>query len=322
MNCLITGGSGFIGKHLVDYIRTNKSYDKIIIIDTVEPHYQVTDVEFIKCDIRQQIDITLKEKIDVCFHLAAVAKEPGYEWEMYFEANYSGTRNVIAFCEKNGINNIVFTSTMMVFRAGEVRNNESSLTAPDTGYGISKILAEAALKEWAAAGNNRRLRIVRPGVVFGKGENGNYTRLYKALKKNMFFYTGKKTTIKGSIYVKDLVRFICFLADDLHNNVVYHMVYPYQLTIDEICRTICSVFGWKRIIPTVPYKMALMMSYPFEMLSLLGFKTNIHHRRIQKLYFSTDISADLAQSVGFELKYTLDEALKDWANDCLPGDIS
>jgi len=49
----------------------------------------------------------------------------------------------------------------------------------------------------------RRLRIVRLGVVFGQWENGNYTHLYYALKKKRFAYIGRKTTIKGSNYVSN-----------------------------------------------------------------------------------------------------------------------
>ncbi len=47
------------------------------------------------------------------------------------------------------------------------------------------------------AGNHRQLTIVRPGVVFGKGENGNFTRLYWAIRGHKFAYPGRKDTIKG-----------------------------------------------------------------------------------------------------------------------------
>lgn len=51
------------------------------------------------------------------------------------------------------------------------------------------------------------LTIVRPGIVYGKGEHGNMTRLYRGQKKGYFFYAGRKDTIKACIYVKELVRF-------------------------------------------------------------------------------------------------------------------
>ena len=64
-----------------------------------------------------------------------------------------------------------------------------------------------------------------------------------------------------------------------------------------------------------------MLGYLFEMLALLGIKSGIHHRRIQKLYYSTDISADRVVASGFRFSYTLREALLDWQQDCLPEDL-
>jgi len=62
---------------------------------------------------------------------------------------------------------------------------------------MSKLLAELVLKAWQNTVTERRLRIVRLGVVFGRWENGNYTSLYYALKKRRFVYIGRKTTVKG-----------------------------------------------------------------------------------------------------------------------------
>ena len=46
-----------------------------------------------------------------------------------------------------------------------------------------------------------------PGIVYGKGEHGNMTRLYWGQKKHYFVYTGRKDTIKACIYVK--TGFVC-----------------------------------------------------------------------------------------------------------------
>jgi len=233
-----------------------------------------------------------------------------------------GTVNVCDWISRIGVKNMIFTSTMMVFRAGETRNHEESLTAPDTGYGMSKLLAEWVLKEWqSCASDDRRLRIVRPGVVFGQWENGNYTRLYYALKKRRFAYIGRKTTVKGSIYVKDVVKFLKFVTNDTYSRCIYNLVFPQPTTIKDICNTLCEVFGLSHRIPVIPYRIALGMAYGFEILAALGIKNSIHHRRIQKLFHSTDISADPAYQNGFELSYSLQKALEDWRKDCLPKDI-
>ena len=83
------------------------------------------------------------------FHLAGLTKEPGYQRDEYFETNYLGTINVCNFADCSNIRNIVYCTTMMVYAAGEKRMSEASLPAPETFYGMSKLLGELALREWA-----------------------------------------------------------------------------------------------------------------------------------------------------------------------------
>jgi GlcNAc-P-P-Und epimerase len=146
--CLITGGSGFIGSHLINYLLLESRYQRIYVLDLIPPAIADEKIVYKKCGIRNPIDLNLGEDNLVCYHLAALCKEPGYDWEDYFYTNHVGTLNLIEFCEHVSISNIIFTSTMMVFRAGEERISENSITAPDTGYGISKLLAENALMCW------------------------------------------------------------------------------------------------------------------------------------------------------------------------------
>lgn len=74
---------------------------------------------------------------------------------------------------------------------------ETTLPTPNTPYGISKLVAEKIHFGWAGK-NDAQLIIVRPGIVYGKGEHGNMTRLYAGIKKRYFFYT-RKDTIKACI---------------------------------------------------------------------------------------------------------------------------
>lgn len=318
---IITGGSGFIGTHLIQFLLEADPSQKILILDVRPPKITHNQVEFRYCDLRNTVTIDLNESYTTCYHLAAVCKEPGFEWDKYFQTNYIGTKNVCNWLNQNNIDNLIFTSTMMTFKAGEKQDTEISLTSPNTAYGTSKLLAEHTIREWQALNPNRRARMIRLGVVFGKWEEGNYTRLYYSLKKKRFAYIGKKTTIKGSIYVKDAVNFLLYLSTDNHQYDLYNLAYQQPTSIEYICSSIQDAFGFKYYIPTIPYNLALTLAYGFEILSLLGLKTNIHHRRIQKLYQSTNISSDRAYSIGFSPRFTLKEALQDWRNDCLPNDI-
>ncbi|WP_458576358.1 hypothetical protein [Aliamphritea spongicola] len=64
---------------------------------------------------------------------------------------------------------------------------------------------------------NRKLVIVRPGVVFGAGEGGNVSRLIKATLKNSF-YMGNRDTRKAGVYVKELCNAMIWVLNNKTSN--------------------------------------------------------------------------------------------------------
>lgn len=316
----MTGGSGFIGTHLTRLLLSEPSVQRITVLDLQPPQVSDPRVIYAPADLRQPINVRLTMPVDVCFHLAALCKEPKYDWDDYFYTNHLGTRHLCAFATRENIQNIVFTSTMMVYRAGERRNKESDCTTPDTAYGISKLLAEEVLQGWAAPGG-RILNVIRPGVVFGRGENGNFLRLYNALRRATFAYIGRSSTVKACIYVKDLCRLMRLLASSPEPRGTFNAAFPTPLTIREICETFCAVFGITRSIPTIPFRLALLAGYCGDLANAVGISTGLHHRRIEKLYYSTDIAVDEMLNTGFRPAYDLAKGLIEWRDECLPEEL-
>ncbi len=318
--CVVTGGAGFIGAHLLRALCEQRRWERIEVLDLVPPPAGDPRVRFHRVDLRAPVPLELDCEGATCYHLAAVCKEPGFEWDEYFAANHVGTANLCAFASRSGITNLVYTSTEMVFRAGEERHVEDGLKAPDTAYGTSKLLGELEILRWLAEDPGRRARIVRPGVVFGLGGNGNFTRLYRPLSRRRFFYVGCRNTVKSCVYVKDVVRCLLALTDDEGERIDYNLAYPVPTTIEDICQAMVAALGVPGRIPTVPYRLALAASYLFEALAAAGvLRTGIHHRRIQKLYHSTHMASDALGEIGFSLAWSLPAALRDWRADCEGG---
>lgn len=214
MNYFITGGTGFIGTHLTNLLQELHPECNVYNLDIVEPGTPLPSVEdykpalrkgqklastFIRCDVRKPIvlegvNVTAD---DVIFNFAAVHRTPGHPDYAYFETNVLGAENVTAFAEKYGIKKIVFTSSIAPYGAAEELKEETTVPTPNTPYGISKLVAEKIHMIWQARNQaERQLTIVRPGVVFGKGENGNFTRLYWGIRGGKFIYPGRKDTVK------------------------------------------------------------------------------------------------------------------------------
>jgi nucleoside-diphosphate-sugar epimerase len=317
--CVITGGSGFIGSHLVERICTENLFGRILILDLVPPaldELSADRVTYHKVDIRQPLSLQLDEPVDVCFHLAALAKEPGYQPQEYYDTNVKGTENVLSFCEKNNINTLIFTSTEMVYNACDHRFFEDDPTEPHTEYGRTKLIAEGVINDWGEKSESRRCVTVRISVVFGNRENGNYTRLYNAIKGKYFFFVGRKNTIKSSIYVKDAVRGIIHAYTTLRKYRTYNLTITRELSLGEIVSTIKEVFDFRFPTLIVPYSIIFMASMVFEFASKIGLKTDINRRRIQKLYFSTNIAGDRISEEGFSCEYTLEKGIRDWKEAC------
>lgn len=313
---VIFGGCGFIGSHVVDLLREKYPDAKIYIADLLADTAQSDGViSYQRVDVRSPIELQGDFGANtLVFNFAAIHRTPGHPDYAYFETNIRGAENVCDFARKHGIENIVFTSSIAPYGAAEELKMEETLPTPNTPYGISKLVAEKIHREWAAENASRRLSIVRPGIVFGKGENGNMTRLYKALKKRKFAYAGRKDTIKACIYVKDLVRVMLAMGEaEGEKTKLYNCCYYPSFTIEQIANTMLKATGMRRRIPFIPRKPMMAAATLCGLFGGLGL--GICPARVKKLMVSTNIDGQkLAKD--YPLSYSLEDAFRDWFKDC------
>ena len=330
MNYIITGGTGFIGTHLTNLLNEVHPEVKIWNLDIVTPgtpnpvvkNYKpaVRDGEklgstFVECDVRKPIvDLPFTPTSeDVIFNFAAVHRTPGHPDKEYFETNIRGAENVCAFAEKYGIKQIVFTSSIAPYGAAEELKTEDTLPTPNTAYGISKLVAEKIHMAWQKGGESRKLTIVRPGVVFGRGENGNFSRLYWGIRKHTFAYPGRKDTIKACVYVKELVRFILWNVEERKTAFdIYNCTFEPAYTIEQIVTAMKKVTGLTQMVPYIPNSIIMPMAASAK---LMGSPMGICPARVKKLQISTNICGKKMKKSGYQFKWTFEEALADWFAD-------
>lgn len=328
MNYIIFGGSGFIGTHLIHMLKTEcmKPGDKIYDLDIVMPGEEGVvpgvvekneEVEYIRLDVRKPIEFEFQStKDDVIFNLAAVHRTPGHPDNEYFETNILGAENITTFAEKYNIKKILFTSSIAPYGAGESLKKETTIPTPNTPYGISKLVAEKIHMIWQAKDPWRELTIVRPGIVYGKGEHGNMTRLYKAQKGRYFFYAGRKDTIKACIYVKELCEFFKYrmIDHDFAGVEIYNCTFEPAFNIQQICETMQKAIGMQRYIPLIPGGFLMLVAKIVGPIG--GKKVGIHPDRVKKLMISTNICGKKLAASGYKFHYTFEETFQDWYEDC------
>lgn len=305
---IIFGANGFIGTHLSSYLRAFDSHAKVFTTDICGSVSAMVDV-------RQPIHLSAEfNHAAILFNLAAIHKTPGHPDKDYFHTNILGAENVCDFARRHQIRTIVFTSSIAPYGAAEELKSEDSIPMPNTPYGISKLVAEKIHLAWMNEHPDNRLVIVRPGIVFGHHEGGNFTRLYKALKKGMFAYAGRKDTVKAAIYVKDLVRLFVEMANNQHQRYqLYNCCYEPSYTIEQIVHAVKAVTGIRKAVPKIPARALTAGAKALGAFNSLGL--GIHPDRVRKLMVSTNISG-AKLSKDYQLQYNLEQAIQDWWNDC------
>lgn len=311
---IVFGGSGFIGCHLLRHLAEIRRYDRLYSVDIEAPRFTSEGINYVSFDIRGPIPARLcgEGPFDI-FNFAAVHTTPGHEdWEYYW-TNVNGATNVCKFASDVGADYILFTSTMMVYGPTEAPKDEDAALEPVNAYGRSKILAEGIHRLWQSEHpDRRRLTIVRPGVIYGLFERGNFTRLAHALRRRRFAYPGRTDTIKACGYVGDLVSSMVQMGDRNEGIFLYNFCHPQRYTSKDICTAFAKVAGYPEPHIVVPFWLLRLAALAFEVLSALGVKTDINRARVRKLYQSTNMVPGRLQEIGFNYGHDLPGGLLEW----------
>ena len=334
MRCaMIFGGTGFIGVFFARFLLDQGVVDKVYLFDSETMDRKTSlfrrslvasssQLEVVTGDVRQHIDWTPAEPVELIANFAAVHREPGHEDFEYYETNLLGAENVCAWAEKVGFERIIFTSSISPYGPSEEVKDERSLPVPATAYGGSKLAAEKIHQIWQARDDvKRRLVIVRPGVVFGPGEGGNVSRLIKAVLHRYFFYMGNRSTRKAGVYVKELCNAMWWVLQQQEARGEHVSLFNMSMnpgpSIEEYVTAVCSVAGVKRTVPGVPYPLLLTAAYAIDAVAKpLGIKHPFSPVRIRKLVRSNNVLPTYLAENGYPYLYTLESALADWRQSC------
>jgi UDP-glucose 4-epimerase len=198
MKCLVTGGLGFIGSHLVDEL-IKKNY-KVTIIDKNSPKKKLNEkIKFIKTDLlnEKKIEKAIKYQ-DIVFHFGGLSgiNESISEPLKTAEYNIIGTIKLLKFSQKYKINRFIFASSVYV-------NSEQG-----SFYKSSKRAAEDFIEEYHKK-YKLDFTILRFGTVYGtraSRENTIDKIINLAIKKKKIIYKGNKRNIREFINVKDAAK--------------------------------------------------------------------------------------------------------------------
>lgn len=269
MKILITGGSGFIGTNLIEYLQKKGKYT-LLSIDKNQPRIDIHH------SIYNQVDICNKEVLnkvildfqpDYVIHLAARTDLCGKELSDY-DANMVGVSNLLDALEQvPNLKRTVFASSMYVCEPGYMPKDFEDY-APHTLYGESKVETEIRIKE---RNPKYTWSIIRPTSIWGPWFGEPYDKFFRIVLNRMYFHMGRRACKKTYGYIDNTICQIMSILQAPEEKVMRKVFYlgdyePYDITVwaNEIAK--CA--GIK--IPNIPYFLFVMAGWFGDFLKLFG----------------------------------------------------
>ena len=177
MKVLVTGGTGFVGKKVVDVLGKNHELNLLSRKEINKKNIFIGDLS--------DKDLLLEaSKVEVVVHIAGITKGD------VFKVNFEGTKNLVDVSLKNKVKKFIFISSY------EILNNSN--------YGKSKLMAEKYIKD-----SGIKYIIFRPSVIYGAESKNDINKLVMLMKKfRIALIPGDGNCKLQPLFVDDLAEVI------------------------------------------------------------------------------------------------------------------
>lgn len=256
MRVLVTGGSGFIGSHVVDKLRDRGI--EVRVFDMVVPKFR-QDIEFYHGSLLDLEAIRMAlNGMDAVYHLAAVADvKDVYNDPYYAESiNVRGTINLLeAVRRSTGIKRVIYGSTTWVYSEAveEYVDEQTPLRAPTHLYTATKIASEYYCQSYSQL-YKIDVTILRYGIPYGpRARDGAVVPIFvgKALRGEPITIAGDGLQFRKFVYVEDLAEGNVLALKSAAKNKIYNLDGSEKVTIKQIAELVQRMVG-KATIEYVP----------------------------------------------------------------------
>lgn len=316
MKALVTGGTGFIGSHVVDAL-LSRGYDVRCIVRKTSNLRWLHDPAIEKVTLDGLLDLEgLKEAmkgIDVLFHVAGSLIEK--DWEGFYNANVKPVEMLYQAAEAVGGNlkrYVLVSSTGAAGPSFDGRpRTEDDPPHPVSTYGRSKLEGERVAQTWF---DRIPSTIIRPSAVYGP-RDPNFVVIFKQVRRGLVPLIGRGEHYANLVHGQDLARAIVDAAEaEKAIGQTYTIASARPIPRSELFNTVGDVYGRRARTIELPARLALGLakSYSAFMIKVLNRRSLLDPERLETIayrYWSFDISK-AQKDLNFKEEFSLHEGMK------------
>lgn len=268
---LVIGGNGFVGRHLVPALQDRGYRLRVLALPTEDTRWlEERGVVVYRGDIcRPGTLVTPMRGIDRVVHLAGMMGV----WRpmaQYYAVNVTGTENVcrIVLAAKA---RLIHVSSWTVYGMGVGRpvHEDLPLRPMPEPYSITKAAGDRAVQRMITE-NHLRAVIIRPGTIFGPGDQLNFGRTADRLRGGRRIIVGRGDNAVPFIYVTDVVQgLVLALENDTAIGQSYNIANDRPLTQQQLMNAIAREIGTEAPRLHIPYRALYATAYAAERVAMI-----------------------------------------------------
>lgn len=245
MKVLVTGGSGFIGSHLVEALVKRGHETRCLVRKTSNvEHLRKLGVELTYGDITwpESLDKAL-DGVDIVYHLAGVLGQWGVPDKVYRDVHVTGTQNMLQACLRHDIQRFIYCSSAGVTGpASSLPQDESFPYNPSNIYEATKAEAERlVLKYYREKG--LPVIVIRPEFVYGPGDS-HVLHFFRAIQRGRFAIISNGQSWLHPTYIDDVIQgFLLCLENDEAVGETYLIVGETPVKVSQLVTMIAQELG-------------------------------------------------------------------------------
>jgi nucleoside-diphosphate-sugar epimerase len=270
---LITGGNGFVGRHVVGALLERGDNVRILAL----PSEDTSAVEQLGVDVHRG-DICDADSLKApmagvggVLHLAAMM-DVWRPLEDYYAVNVTGTENVCRAALAAGVSRLVHMSSSSVYgmALGQPADEQFPLSPFDDPYPLTKAAGDIFVR-WMAAEEGLPAVVVRPDQIFGPGDRLHFGRMADRLRAGKSVVVGAGDNALPLVYISDIVQGLLLALDDERAiGQAYNIGNDRPLTQMQLLRSIAREVGARAPLMHLPYRALYAAGYAAERLAAFG----------------------------------------------------